>query len=237
MSMREDLQRYLDGELPAGDLSAESRREAAAWEALFEEVRRAGPSGAPAGLEAEVMQALRGGAGRPWWRRVAAWWVRPRPIRVSPLAAGLAVAAIVALALALPFGGPAQPSEQAVVTGQGPEAGPAVATASGTEAGSAVPDSAVTQVVYVKFLLEAPAARTVSLAGNFNGWSPNIPLQDPDGDGVWSATVPMRPGVHEYMFVVDGSTWVTDPYADRYEEDGYGHRNAVLAIAGQRSGT
>lgn len=248
--MRDELHRYLDGELAAEDLSAEARREAAAWDQLLEDVRAAGAAGAPARLEREILDAVLGEGRDPWWRRAAGWWVRPRSIRVSPLGLGLAAAAVVALALLLPFGGPVGGDGEVADAGEPGQVPGAVATATGggaegeatggeAPAGgmAAVPDSAVTQVVYVKFLLEAPAARSVSLAGNFNAWSADIPLQDPDGDGVWSATVPMKPGVHEYMFVVDGSTWVTDPYADRYEEDGYGHRNAVLAIAGPGAGT
>ena len=34
------------------------------------------------------------------------------------------------------------------------------------------------------------------------------------------------------MFLVDGETWITDPHAERYVEDGYGNRNAVIAITG-----
>lgn len=245
--MRDELHRYLDGEFPPEELPEELRREAAAWDGFLEEVRGIGPAGAPAGLEAEVMRAVLAAESGPWWKRAGDWWLRPRSVRISPLGAGLAAAAVLAVALALPFGGPRPDAESSVASGRtagggAPSAveGPLAAgseggsLATGSEGGS--PADFVTQTVYVKFLLEAPAARSVSLAGNFNSWSPDIPLQDPDGDGVWTATVPMKPGVHEYMFVVDGSNWVTDPYAGRYEEDGFGNRNAVLAIAGP-SGT
>ena len=42
--------------------------------------------------------------------------------------------------------------------------------------------------------------------------------------------MPIQPGVHKYMFVIDGTEWVTDPDAERYAEDGFGNRNAVLAV-------
>ena len=32
------------------------------------------------------------------------------------------------------------------------------------------------------------------------------------------------------LFVVNGSRWVTDPRATRYSDDGFGNRNAVLAV-------
>jgi 1,4-alpha-glucan branching enzyme len=85
-------------------------------------------------------------------------------------------------------------------------------------------------VVYVQFILEAPAATSVAVAGDFSGWEPAFALEDPDGDGVWSARVPVRPGVHAYMFLIDETSWETDPNAGRYQDDGFGNRNAVLAV-------
>jgi hypothetical protein len=37
--------------------------------------------------------------------------------------------------------------------------------------------------------------------------------------------------MHQYMFVIDGSEWVTDPGAERWSDDGFGNRNAVVAVA------
>ncbi len=85
--------------------------------------------------------------------------------------------------------------------------------------------------VYVQFVVDAPAAETVHLVGDFNEWQPTVALEDPDGDGVWSGRVPLHPGVHEYMFVIDGSAWVTDPNASSYQEDGFGQRNALVAVS------
>ncbi|MGH7480748.1 MAG: isoamylase early set domain-containing protein, partial [Longimicrobiales bacterium] len=84
--------------------------------------------------------------------------------------------------------------------------------------------------VYVQFMLEARDVRSVALAGDFTTWTPAVELQDPDGDGVWSGRVRLEPGVHQYMFVIDGTRWVTDPNAGRYVDDGFGNRNAVVVI-------
>jgi 1,4-alpha-glucan branching enzyme len=73
-------------------------------------------------------------------------------------------------------------------------------------------------------------ATSVAVAGDFNGWEPSFVLADPDGDGVWSGRVPVSPGVHAYMFVVDETEWRTDPNAAGYQDDGFGNRNAVLAV-------
>jgi hypothetical protein len=74
-------------------------------------------------------------------------------------------------------------------------------------------------------------AHTVAIAGDFNGWSPQANLlEDPDGDGIWTATLDLEPGRYEYMFVLDGEKWFPDPNALRYVKDGFGNKNAILEI-------
>ena len=65
----------------------------------------------------------------------------------------------------------------------------------------------------VLFSCKAPDAREVYLAGSFNGWEAT-PLADPDGDGIWMASIPLPPGRYEYAFVIDGRWWGQDPLAD-----------------------
>ncbi len=46
---------------------------------------------------------------------------------------------------------------------------------------------------------------TVYVSGNFNGWDGVAnPLADEDGDGQWSATIPLPAGKYDYKFQVDG---------------------------------
>lgn len=198
--MRPELQAFLDGEIERHELPVDLRQQAERWERLLAEMKAMGASGAPAELEAGVLHALPARARGSGLKHVVNWAVRPRSIRVSPLA-GLAAAAAIAFLLVWPLSrsGP-EPSRDAEAT------------------------------VYVQFVLEAPQATSVAIAGDFNGWQPEVHLEDPDGDGVWIGRVPMRPGVHHYMFVVDGSDWTTDPNADRYTDDGFGNRNAVLVV-------
>ena len=53
--MKDDLHKYLDGDLAGDELPAELKSEAAAWDALLADVREAGSPGAPVGLETLVM--------------------------------------------------------------------------------------------------------------------------------------------------------------------------------------
>jgi hypothetical protein len=81
----------------------------------------------------------------------------------------------------------------------------------------------------VTFVLVAPSAHSVAVAGDFNEWQPaRAPLDN--RDGVWTATIELRPGRYEYMFLVDGKEWVTDPAARLRRDDGFGNQNAILEL-------
>jgi hypothetical protein len=83
--------------------------------------------------------------------------------------------------------------------------------------------------VLVRFSLHDADARTVGLAGDFNGWRPDALPLTRGPDGTWSATVPLARGSWSYSFVVDGK-WVSDPAAEAWRDDGFGGRNAVVRI-------
>lgn len=203
MMVREEIQAYLDGELELQALPAELRAEARAWDGLLTDVASGRQAGAPLGFDARIMREIEASARGARRSLKLSWLLKPRTISVSP-AAALAAAAVLALLIVRPW------AEQP---------------------GSVAPGVQTAQVqVYVQFSLEAPGATRVDLVGDFNEWAPTIALEDLDGDGVWIASVPLQPGVHEYMFVLDGSTWVTDPSAELHVDDGFGQENAVVAI-------
>jgi 1,4-alpha-glucan branching enzyme len=84
--------------------------------------------------------------------------------------------------------------------------------------------------VLVRLVVLQPSARTVQVAGDFNGWNPAHTSLEQISDGAWAVTIPLKPGRYEYMFVVDGKQWVVDPFAAEQNEDGFGSRNAVLDV-------
>jgi hypothetical protein len=90
-----------------------------------------------------------------------------------------------------------------------------------------------------QFVGHFPGARSVEVVGSFNNWSRGLlHLRDENHDGIWRAAAVLPAGQHEYMFVVDGERWVTDPLAGRFVDDGFGagQENSVLIVrqAGQR---
>ena len=100
---------------------------------------------------------------------------------------------------------------------------------------SRAPDSAVVSTVaatvLVRFELQAPEAQTVALAGSFNDWNNDaVQLVRSTEAGVWSATVSLSAGEHEYLFVIDGERWVPDPRAHAQVDDGFGQTNSVITV-------
>ena len=199
--MNTDLNAYLDGEGDFDDLSPEARAEAEAWRRLTGEMKAGEPKQAPPWMENAVMSEI-ALASAPK-ESVFDWLLRPRTIRLSPMASlAMAAAAVVVVALL-------------------PESRP----------GPSDPGTAAVSAILVEFSLEAPGATTVAVAGDFSEWESDFVLEDADGDGVWTGRIPVAPGLHKYMFVIDGTDWVTDPRAQRYSDDGFGNRNAVLAVS------
>jgi hypothetical protein len=83
----------------------------------------------------------------------------------------------------------------------------------------------------VTFEIHAPGARQVELVGNFTNWTRGeIILSGPDETGHFTAELKLEPGRYEYLFLVDGKTWITDPNAPIHRPDGFGHQNAILDI-------
>jgi anti-sigma-K factor RskA len=86
------------------------------------------------------------------------------------------------------------------------------------------------QTVVVTMHLHAPKAHSIAVAGTFNKWDERSHMLTKQEDGVWTISIPLKPGEYSYMFIVDGKAWVTDPNAETYRDDGFGNRNAVMRV-------
>ena len=80
----------------------------------------------------------------------------------------------------------------------------------------------------VLFTLDAPAAKCVQLAGDFNGWVPGGNEMELRGN-VWSKIVQLEPGRYQYRFVVDGN-WLSDPLNTDADPAPWGGFNSVLVL-------
>lgn len=84
----------------------------------------------------------------------------------------------------------------------------------------------------VSFSLSAPHAVSVAVVGEFNGWNPHrTEMVRASHAGLWQARLRLPPGVYQYAFVVDGTTWMKDPRSPTVG-DGFGGENSVLLVDG-----
>lgn len=123
-------------------------------------------------------------------QRPRSWWTSPRTITRAPL---------VSFAMAAGF---------AAIVGLSTLA----AARSGPLTGlfSTAPDT----VHVIRFAYMDSSARQIAVVGDFNGWGASeMPLTRDASTGMWSTSVSLPPGAHEYAFVVDGQRWVADPHA------------------------
>ena len=80
----------------------------------------------------------------------------------------------------------------------------------------------------VVFSVEAPRARCVQLAGDFNGWDVAGSEMEHSGP-VWWKVLPLSPGRYHYRYVVDGR-WQSDPANPEAEVSPYGDFNSVVTV-------
>ncbi len=82
----------------------------------------------------------------------------------------------------------------------------------------------------IRFSFSDLAAKSVSIAGNFNHWSPDHDRLAGSGQkGIWTIVLPLPPGRYEYRFVVNGKEWVLDPSVPSVD-DGLGDRNSLFVV-------
>jgi 1,4-alpha-glucan branching enzyme len=157
-----------------------------------------------------LMPAVRRAARSPRAERLG-WWGRRWAVQLTPIT-GLALAAGIAGVAAL----------GAVTTGR--------ATA---------PVAAVAQhdtVYVVRFVFVAPSARNVAIVGDFNNWDRTTTALAPTGNGgLWTASVTLPAGRHEYAFIVDGARWTADPLAAITIHDDFGTASSILTVGSRAS--
>jgi alpha-amylase/alpha-mannosidase (GH57 family) len=88
----------------------------------------------------------------------------------------------------------------------------------------------------VRFVYIGEADSSVSLLGDFNGWSKADDRLRRDGSGEWSVARNLRSGLYQYKFLIDGSTYVNDPsnpaLIDNYDRSS---KNSVFVLTDDRS--
>jgi len=129
--------------------------------------------------------------------------IRPA-LRALPAGVGIAVVVLLVLIGLLPDRGPVGPSE-------------------GTGNSTRVSHE-------VHFVLRAPEARSVAVAGDFNGWHTGKDSLQLTEDGQWEITMSLDAGAYQYQFVINGSLWQPDPDNPVLVADGFGGYNSCIEL-------
>jgi hypothetical protein len=210
--MDDRIHGWLDGDLPFEALTAQEQAAARSLEATVRAAAGRYAEARAPDLTLPVLAALRAeaspasAANGETRARLASYFGRLRArladaLAPSPVLGLRGALALAALALVLGFG------LGRILPAAGDDAAP---------------------VLFVRFELEEAGAMQVRLAGSFSAWEASHELT-PVGPGRWAVTVPLEPGVYDYVFVVDGNRHVVDPFAPRVA-DGFGGFSSRLAI-------
>ena len=98
-------------------------------------------------------------------------------------------------------------------------------------AGTIRPAAPVLTPSGVRFVLMNRDARSVALAGSFNQWSTSTHRLARDGSrGAWTLVVALPPGEHLFMYVVNGTEWLSPPLAAYYVDDGFGAKDGAVVV-------
>jgi hypothetical protein len=156
-------------------------------------------------FEGSSLYPLASSASSTWWRKE--WVIRLSPRVGIAIAAGIsAIIALSAVAVGSRISASSQPPQTA-------QAAPARDT-----------------VQLVRFVFVDSGASSVALVGDFNEWTRGATELNRSGaPGVWSVSVALTPGRHEYAFIVNGSRWVADPLAVKSSDD-FGTESSVIRV-------
>ncbi|HKC80605.1 MAG TPA: isoamylase early set domain-containing protein [Gemmatimonadaceae bacterium] len=142
----------------------------------------------------------------------SSWWRTEWIVRISPRG-GVAIAAGIAALIAV------SSVVGSRISARAPQAAIAAQAAAARDT-----------VQVVRFVFVDSGAASVALVGDFNEWTKgSTQLKRSGAPGVWTVSVPLTPGRHEYAFIVNGSRWVADPLAVKSSDD-FGTESSVIRI-------
>ena len=82
----------------------------------------------------------------------------------------------------------------------------------------------------INFHCKAPQAKSVSVVGDFNSWSPTTHPMKQMPDRSWLLTIELKHGHHRYAFLVDGNLTL-DPHAQGITRNDKGERVSLVPVS------
>jgi 1,4-alpha-glucan branching enzyme len=80
-----------------------------------------------------------------------------------------------------------------------------------------------------EFSLENATATKVSIVGTFNNWNKDANPMTLE-NGVWKTSISLKPGKHEYQYVINDTDWILDPKQNIAVENKYDGKNSVIEV-------
>lgn len=80
-----------------------------------------------------------------------------------------------------------------------------------------------------------PAAKVVTLAGEFNQWNPTGKPMKRSPGGLWTVTMRLAPDTYQYKFVINGERWEEDPLNLTRIGNEHGSFNSSIQVGGPPS--
>ena len=155
-------------------------------------------------------------AGKPGTRRP--WLVRPWTLRVSPIGAFAAAAALVGVVAFSAW--QLSPIDQVQIASEQVGEGNLTPVANTGEE----------PLVVHQFTYYQKGLNSISLVGQFNDWDTDSTSLTEVSPGVWTVSLRLRPGVYEYQFILNGKQWVADPTMPQTSSD-FGSPNSVVKVS------
>jgi len=82
----------------------------------------------------------------------------------------------------------------------------------------------------VTFTFKHDPGKKVFIAGSFNNWDPKRDkLTETNQPGIYTITIMLAKGRHEYKFVAD-NVWHADPANQEFVANEFGSLNSVVAV-------
>ena len=76
-------------------------------------------------------------------------------------------------------------------------------------------------------------AQTAAVCGEWNGWSADADVMQPDSEGGFSLRVDLEAGrAYRFRYLLDGHRWDNDWAADAYQPNDFGGDDSVVDLTG-----
>ena len=86
------------------------------------------------------------------------------------------------------------------------------------------------QEIEQRFVIYRPHTDNMAIMGSFTDWTP-LPMEKIGASGYWSISLRLKPGEHQYSYMLDDGLRIADPTVSLREFDDFGGENSIINIS------